>query len=213
MGYRHSREDLLDAAVEVVLDVGLAGLTFASVSRRLGIADRTVVYYFPTKDELVSAVLSRTTSQLQELLGTALGAAASESVLLQRCWTALSGAAGEAGEAALRVYFESVGLAVRGREPYRSLAESLVSDWTSWIAGRLTGDAATRLDRAGALVATLDGLLLVRAVAGHGPADAAARGLGLRTGAADQPRTRRSAAGTVHSVAVPTPNTPATPRA
>ncbi len=179
MGYRHSRDDILDAAVEVVLDVGLAGLTFASVSRRLGIADRTVVYYFPTKDDLVSAVLDRTTTQLQQLLSPALGGGAwSEAALLRRSWTALSGSD---GDAALRVYFESVGLAVRGREPDRSIADQLVTAWTTWIAGHLTGDAATRTDRAHAIVATLDGLLLIRAVAGQGPADAAARGLGIGT--------------------------------
>ncbi len=179
MGYRHSRDGILDAAVAVALDRGLAGLTFGSVSRRLGIADRTVVYYFPTKDDLVSAVLGRTTTQLQELLAPALGQdAASESVLLRRSWTVLSGTA---AEAALRVYFESVGLAVQGREPYRSIAERLVGAWTMWIAGRLSGDPATRVDRAHAVVATLDGLLLVRAVAGPGPAEAAARGLGLAT--------------------------------
>ena len=177
MGYRHSRDDILDAAVEVVLDVGLAGLTFASVSRRLGIADRTVVYYFPSKGDLVSAVLSRTTALLQELLAPALSQEASnESDVLRRCWTVLSG---PAGEAASRVYFESVGLAVQGREPHTSLADDLVGAWTTWIAGRLTGDGATRVDRAHGIVATLDGLLLIRAIAGQGRADAAARGLGL----------------------------------
>jgi AcrR family transcriptional regulator len=177
MGYRHSRDDILDAAVQVALDVGLTGLTFGSVSRRLGIADRTVVYYFPTKDDLVSAVLSRTTAQLQELLSPGVGSErASGSVMLQRSWTALSD---PAAEAALRVYFESVGLAVAGREPYRSVTEQLVAAWTTWIAGRLTGIAATRADRAAGVVATLDGLLLIRAVAGRPAADAAARGLGL----------------------------------
>jgi AcrR family transcriptional regulator len=177
MGYRHSRDDILGAAVEVVLDVGLGGLTFASVSRSLGIPDRTVVYYFPTKDDLVSAVLGRTTIALQDLLSPALGQEASDdSVVLQQSWAVLSG---KASEAAFRVYFESVGLAVRGREPYRSIVHQLVASWTAWIASRLSGDATIRDDRAHAIVATLDGLLLIRAVAGQGAADAAARGLGL----------------------------------
>jgi AcrR family transcriptional regulator len=179
MGYRHSRDDLLDAAVDVVLDDGLGGLTFASVSRRLRIADRTVVYYFPTKSDLVAAVLGRTTAQLQELLSPALGDEPSdESVVLQRSWAVLSG---PASEAVFRVYFESVGLAVCGREPYQGVVEQLVAAWTTWIASRLTGDAATRLDRAHAIVATLDGLLLIRAIAGPRAVDAAARGLGLDT--------------------------------
>ena len=177
MGYRHSQDDLLDAAVEVVLEQGLTALTFGAVSRRLGIADRTVVYYFPTKDDLVAAVLARTTAGLQELLTAAVGERpASDAVLLQRAWTALS--AGSA-DAAVQVYVECVGLAVRGREPYRSTTERLVAGWSDWVAARLTGPRATRADRAHALVATLDGLLLLRAGAGAEPAEAAARGLGL----------------------------------
>jgi AcrR family transcriptional regulator len=179
MGYQHNRDDILDAAVDVVLDTGLAGLTFGSVGRRSGIADRTVVYYFPTKTDLVSAVVSRITTQLQHVLSHALDdEVPSDSVLLQRSWTALSA---PASDAAVRVYLESVGLAARGQEPYRGLAQQLVADWTEWMTGRLTGEAATRVDRAHAIVAALDGLLLIRAVAGHGPSDAAARGMGLAT--------------------------------
>ena len=175
---RHAKDELLAAAVQVARDEGLRQLSFGRVAKRAGTNDRTVVYYFPTKDDLVSAVLGRTTTQLQELLAPALGQeASSDSVLLRRAWEVLSA---PAAEAALRVYFESVGLAVQGREPYRSIAVQLVGAWTTWIAGCLTGDPATRVDRAHAVVATLDGLLLVRAVAGPGPADAAARGLGLR---------------------------------
>jgi len=179
MGYRHSREEILDAAVEGVLDEGLGALTFASVSRRLGIPDRTVVYYFPTKGDLVSAVLGGISVRLQELLAPALDRGpSSQAVLVRRSWGVLSG---PGGDAPLRVFLECVGLAVRGREPYRGVADQLLAGWTAWVADRLDGDEATRADRAHAVVATLDGLLLVRAVAGPSAADAAARGLGLAT--------------------------------
>jgi hypothetical protein len=122
-------------------------------------------------------VLGRTTAALEQLLAPALGdGPSSDAGLLRRSWSALSG---PAGEAAASVYLECIGLAVRGREPYRSIAGQLVTGWTAWVAGRLSGPTATRGDRAHAVVATLDGLLLVRAVAGPGAADAAARGLGL----------------------------------
>lgn len=176
MGYRHSRDDILQAAVQVALDSGLGGLTFRTVGRRLQIPDRTVVYYFPSKDDLVAAVLERSTAQLRDLLLPAQEQRVSASVLLQRSWDALRS---PAALGPVRVYLESAGLAAQGREPHRSLAAGLIGTWTTLVSQRLSGDPSTRVDRAHALVATLDGLLLLRAVAGDGPADSAARGFGL----------------------------------
>lgn len=176
MGYRHDRDDMVDAAVQVALDDGLGALTFRAVGRRLELADRTVVYYFPTKDDLVSAVLDRMTAELMALLATTGDEPVEFATLVRRGWGALSDPG--AGPV-LRVYLESVGLAAQGREPYRRIAEGLATTWTSWATERLSGDASTRGDRAHAVVATLDGLLLLRVVAGEAAAAAAARGLGL----------------------------------
>lgn len=179
MGYRHDRDDMVDAAVQVALDDGLGALTFRAVGRRLELADRTVVYYFPTKDALVSAVLDRMTGQLVTLLAAATGdEPVADATLLRFSWGALSE---PAAEPAVRVYLESVGLAAQGRQPYRRIVEGLATAWTSWAAERLSGDASTRADRAHAVVATLDGLLLLRVVAGEAAAAAAARGLRLDT--------------------------------
>ena len=48
MGYRHTREDILDGALTVAFDDGLSQLTYGRVAKQLGISDRTVVYYFAT---------------------------------------------------------------------------------------------------------------------------------------------------------------------
>jgi AcrR family transcriptional regulator len=52
---RHDKAQLLAAAVDTALDTGIGGLTFGAVARRAEVPDRTVVYYFPTKPELVAA--------------------------------------------------------------------------------------------------------------------------------------------------------------
>lgn len=175
MGYVHSREQILDAAVGVVGESGLAGLTFRSVSTRLGIADRTVVYYFRSKDELVVAVLERVGEQLQAVLAAALGDERGDvGELLARLWPVL---ATPEADAVFRLYFETVGLAVTGREPYRGASGRLAAAWVSWVADHLTGDPGTRHERAAALVAVVDGLLLLRLLDGPEAADAARRGL------------------------------------
>ena len=65
---------------------------------------------------------------------------------------------------------------VAARAAARRMAELVGEDAPGGTIG-----LATRLDRAHAIVATLDGLLLIRAIAGPRAVDAAARGLGLDT--------------------------------
>ena len=47
MGYRHTKEEILEGALSVAFDHGLSRLTYGRVARHLGISDRVVVYYFP----------------------------------------------------------------------------------------------------------------------------------------------------------------------
>ena len=177
MGYRHNREDVLDSAVALACESGLSELTFRSVGRRVGIPDRTVVYYFPTKDQLVLAVLQRATAQLVDLLAAGVGEGPGRvDELLQASWDALRR---PEADPALRLYTETLGLAAHGREPYRSVVTQLTATWAAWFAVRLALDPAQRDEQALAIVATLDGLLLLQVTAGAQVADTAARGLGL----------------------------------
>ncbi|MGB5952716.1 MAG: TetR/AcrR family transcriptional regulator [Ornithinimicrobium sp.] len=181
MGYRHNTEEVLDAAIEVARDQGLAELTFRSTGRRLGIADRTVVYYFPTKTDLLAAVLHRSTSRLVVLLTPEIGderAPAEE--LLAASWAALRRPEAQPW---IKLYVEALGLAVRGTEPYTSIATELTTTWTSWFAAHILPDSTTEQDeakdRAAGLLATLDGLLLLHTTVGPDLALSAARGLGV----------------------------------
>ncbi|MEM7142571.1 MAG: TetR/AcrR family transcriptional regulator, partial [Actinomycetota bacterium] len=71
MGHKHSRDDILTAAVDTAFATGLSSLSFGRVAKRLGISDRTVVYYFPTKSDLVGEVLVAMGVTLQGALGEA----------------------------------------------------------------------------------------------------------------------------------------------
>lgn len=179
MGYRHSREDILEAAIAVVLDAGMAGLTFNRVGERLGISDRTVVYYFPTKSDLVTAVAGALSVDLLGLLEQAFGSEPlTVAELLDRAWPTLT--SGRA-DRVFALYFEMVGLASSGQVPYDSLAKALVEGWVDWLALRTAGStAAIRRRRALAVVAQIDGLLLIRHVLGPDQADVAAKECGIR---------------------------------
>lgn len=178
MGYRHSQADILDAAVAVALDAGMGGLTFAAVGKRLGISDRTVVYYFPTKPDLISAVAQSLGTDLQRLLEEAFGSDRRSAVeLQQRAWPVLTTSH---ADRVFALFFEIVGLASGGQPLYTALSRAMVDGWQQWLGDRVAGGtAAIRSRRALAAMAQLDGLLLLRHVLGAAAADEAARELGI----------------------------------
>ncbi len=177
MGYRHTREDLLEGAIAVAFADGLSQLTFGRVAKRLGISDRTVVYYFPTKDDLVGEVLVALGGQLQATLAPTVASPAADHLdLLRAVWSSL---ATPATDPVFALFFEAAGLATAGREPYRTLVPMLVDGWITWAAEAIQGPAPRRRSEAAAAIATIDGLLIMRLLAGPEPADLAARRLGI----------------------------------
>jgi AcrR family transcriptional regulator len=187
VGYRHSRDEILEAAIAVSLEDGMAGLTFKSVGARLGISDRTVVYYFPTKPDLVTAVALALVAGLEQILEQAFGSEPqTQEELIDRAWPVV---AMPEADRVFSLYFEIVGLAASGQAPYDAIARSLVAGWVDWLVPRMRGSSPeVRRRRALATVAQIDGLLLVRQVLGSDAGDAAARESGVRARRADVSR-------------------------
>ena len=179
MGYRHSPDEILEAAVAVALESGMAALTFSRVGAELGISARTVVYYFPTKLDLVLAVAGALAADVERMLEDAFGSEPlTPKDLVVRAWPVLTT---PAADRVFTLYFEIVGLAASGKAPYDVLAPGLVEGWVAWLAPRVLGSTPdVRRRRALATVAQVDGLLLIRLVLGAEAADAAAREAGVR---------------------------------
>lgn len=177
MGYRHTREDILGGALGVAFEDGLSRLTFGRVAKRLGISDRVVVYYFPSKDELVSDVLVALGLQLRKTLEPLFGSpAAGYLELVRAAWPVV---ARPDADAVFALFFEANGLAASEREPFRTLVTQLVDAWISWAAEFFQGTPAQRRTEAETAIALLDGLLLLRQVAGPAAADRAATRIGV----------------------------------
>ena len=172
MGHKHTKEDILAGALDAALDDGLSRLTFGRLAKRLGISDRIVVYYFPTKAELITEVFVALGAQLQAGLEPAFAdPVADHRQLVRRAWPIV---ATSEQDRVFALFFEANGLATVGIEPYASLVPMLVTGWIAWAAALIEGDdEPDRHDEAAAAIALIDGLLLVRHLAGAEVADRA----------------------------------------
>lgn len=177
MGPKHTEDEILASAVAVASAHGLSQLSFGRVGKHLGISDRTVVYYFPTKADLISAVVGAIGSELQAALDRVVAApAADHRELLGRAWPVL---AHPDADSAFALFFEANGLATAGRAPYDQLVPILVAAWIDWAAGHIEGASEYRRAEAELTIALADGLLLFRQIAGPDAAQRAADRLGI----------------------------------
>jgi len=177
MGPKHTREQMLAGALDVAFDEGLSRLTFGSVAARAGVSDRTVVYYLPTKDDLITQVLVEVGSRLQAVLAVAFtGPATDHLELARQAWPVLTRSE---FDSVFALYFEAIGFAAAGREPYRTLVAQLVDAWATWLTEFLTGTPAARRTEAESAITLIDGLLLLRQISGPASSVRVARRLGV----------------------------------
>ncbi len=178
MGHKHTKEEILAGALATAFEDGLSQLTYGRVAKRLGISDRIVVYYFPTKDDLIREVVVSMGGQLQATLAPAFASPAEDYLeLLSAAWPLL---AHTDADPVFALFFEANGLATAGRQPYASLIPQLVEGWITWAAEFVQGTPTQRRTEAETAIGMLDGLLLLRLLVGPKSADRAARRLGVR---------------------------------
>jgi len=72
----HLRRALLDAALQVLTEQGLAGLTLRSVARHAGVSEAAPYHHFASKAALVEALVVETLQQLAQALQEAIQATA-----------------------------------------------------------------------------------------------------------------------------------------
>lgn len=175
MGPKHDRQHILQEALALATSEGLRSVTFGRLAGRLGLPDRTIVYYFPTKAQLLREVLEAGTAELRDVLTRAFRAPAeSPAKLVARAWPVVSSAE---AEPVFRLFFDAVGLAMHDPHALGEVVRGLVTAWAASLEPLFEGTRAMRRARAEATVALLDGLLLVRFTAGPEASARAARAL------------------------------------
>lgn len=177
MGHKHTKDDILQAALIAALDDGLSQLTFGRLAKRIGISDRVIVYYFPTKVDLIGEVIVAMGLKLQANLADAFATPAKDHLeMTRRAWPLL---ASPDNDRVFALFFEANGLAAVGREPYASLVPSLLIGWIDWAASLIEGTPTQQRAQAEGAIATIEGLILLRLLAGPKTANGAAKTLGI----------------------------------
>lgn len=131
-------------------------------------------------DALVGAVLLAVGLRLQQTLVPAFAEPSADHRALARAsWPVL---AHPDADGVFAPFFEANGLAASGHESYATVVPQLVDAWLVWAAEHLQGTPGRRRAEAAAAVALIDGLLLLRQLAGPEVAEGAAVRMGVSPG-------------------------------
>lgn len=138
---------------------GLSDCGIRSLGRAAGLSDRMLIYHFGTKDALLDLALGTLAEGLAAQLSEVLGDQPRPALTLLA--QLLEAARAPALAPSLRLWFEIVGAAAAGNEPFVRNARLLAQNWLAWLEARI--DAADPL-RADEVFARLEGRLLMRMV-------------------------------------------------
>jgi AcrR family transcriptional regulator len=128
------RAELLDAAVDYILKHGLADLSLRPLAEALDSSPRVLLYYFGSKEDLVSEILERAGARQRELFARLRTRHLGSDEACRAIWEIMSA---PASEPVFRLFFEVYGLALQDRKRYARFLQRVVSEWLEFIAAPL----------------------------------------------------------------------------
>jgi AcrR family transcriptional regulator len=156
------RAALLDAMADHMLSAGLAASSLRPLAKAAGTSDRMLLYYFPTKDALVEAVLAHVAQRQAELLAADMsGPLPLETlrrVLAERLF---------APEIFpyMRLWLEVAAGAATGDPLLRRAGEAIARGFLAWGEAQLEGPPGPhRSAQAARLLVTLEGMLFLKSI-------------------------------------------------
>lgn len=84
MNSTNTQTQILDAAQELIQRVGLNAMSYADISKTVGIRKASIHYYFPAKENLVAALLDRYSACFFRLVDSILESSDSSEIKLRR---------------------------------------------------------------------------------------------------------------------------------
>jgi AcrR family transcriptional regulator len=164
------RQELLEGAVDYVIDHGITDLSLRPLAEALGTHAPVLLHHFDTKEHLVEEILGRVRDRLRAL-GRAAEATSHRSGLAA-VWNWVSD---PEQSSLMRLFFETYGLALRHPDRYPDFLQHAVHDWLDEPLAAVDDISATLA------IATVTGLVLDLLTTGdrHRVDDAIQRFMGL----------------------------------
>jgi len=158
---RHSRERLLNAAVDYVAEHGVTDLSLRGLAAAIGTSHRMLIYHFGSKEGLLVEVV-RTVEERQRRALAELDMSGDHTLadLTRALWQRLADPALWPNE---RLFFEMYGQALQGRPGTAGLLESVITPWLEQgeeLLQRHGFDPASARAHARLALAVVRGLLL-----------------------------------------------------
>lgn len=125
------REEILDAAVEVMAVHGIEGVTLAQLAEELGLSTYALTYHFGSKEGLLAAIASHVEEHLKsEFQGLSNLGELSVGSLVRGYW-ATYGESGASGST--RLWLELALLASRDPDRFPGFLDAMVDGWRNMI--------------------------------------------------------------------------------
>ena len=126
------RAELLERIVDYVYEHGVAQLSLRPLAEAVGCSPRLLLYFFSSKEELVTEVLAAAGTRQRALVSRLhIEHATTPAEACRRIWNAISD---PKLEPVFRLFFEVYGLALQDRKQYASFLKRVVADWLAFIA-------------------------------------------------------------------------------
>lgn len=126
------RADVLERIVDYVYEHGVSQLSLRPLGEAVGCSPRLLLYFFGSKEELVTHVLGAAGARQRALVSRLqMEHAATPGEACRKIWQSISESK---SEPVFRLFFEVYGLALQDRVRYASFLERVVADWLAFIA-------------------------------------------------------------------------------
>jgi AcrR family transcriptional regulator len=126
------RAELLERIVDYVYERGVSQLSLRPLAEAVGCSPRLLLYFFSSKEELVTQVLAAAGARQRALIGRfQIEHAATPAQACGEIWKAVSE---PNSEPVFRLFFEVYGVALQDRGRYALFLQRVVDEWLAFIA-------------------------------------------------------------------------------
>jgi AcrR family transcriptional regulator len=156
------RIQILEQLADQVLATGLNATSLRPLAAAVGTSDRMLLYYFPDKATLITAILGCIVERLQAMLNERVpaGRRLDAPDMVRTLWRLLRE---PQLHPYMQIWLELAGFASRGEEPHRTIGASIASAFLVWIAARLTVTGREADEQATTILTQIEGMLLLDA--------------------------------------------------